>query len=222
MDLQVQAQKCGEEYENSPLLRVETPKGAVLFVFFNILCHHGCVIDQYTKNNHSCQACHLHFCAQRMLSLSLSNFATILDPQKNTVQEVGPPPISHLHSHTVKPEPQEVVLHSILSGQTNYSPFWKMHLSFSPMYFPSPSAPCLSSSRHLLFSLRFSRENGHADPRTAGLPVLSQAELRSDPKWAAVVAAQAPKFREIFSCGVPSRPVVFLPTLSPERFCGIS
>lgn len=54
---------------------------------------------------------------------SLSNFATNLKALKNTAQEVGPPPMAHLHSRTVKPEPQEVVLHSILSGQTNYSPF---------------------------------------------------------------------------------------------------
>lgn len=55
------------------------------------------------------------------------------------MQEVGPPPIAHLHSHTVKPEPQEVVLLSILSGQTNYSPFLKKrHLSSSPIYLSSP------------------------------------------------------------------------------------
>lgn len=53
------------------------------------------------------------------------------------MQEVGPPPIAHLHSHTAKPEPQEVVLHSILSGQTNYSPFLKKG-TFPPLLYIFP------------------------------------------------------------------------------------
>lgn len=135
----------------------------------------------------------------------------------------GPSPNSTFTlTHTVKPELQEVVLHSILSGQTNYSPFWKMHLSSSSIYFSSPPLhqPCLLLLIYC-FPCGSPERNGHRDGELGYLCYL-RLSRHSGPKWAAVVAAQAPKFREIFSCGVPSRPVVFLPTVSPKRFCGIS
>lgn len=128
------------------------------------------------------------------------------------------------HTHTLKPEPQEVVLCSISSGQTNYSPFEKCTFFYSlPMYVSSStSAPSLSSPRPIYcFPSKSSRE-ARSGRQKGSLPALSQNELHSEPKRAAAVVAQAPKFREIFSCGVPSRLVVFLPTVSPQRFCRVS
>lgn len=152
----------------------------------------------------------------------LSKFATNLrPPNQEFLQEVDPPPRAHLHSDTLKPEPQEVVLRSILSEQTNYSPFEKCTFFSSPIFSSSPLLPACRLLSIYCFLFRSSRE-AQSRRQKALLPVLSQNGLHSDSKRAAAVVAQAPKFREIFSCGVPSRPVVFLPTVSPQRFCGIS
>lgn len=129
----------------------------------------------------------------------------------------GPSPHS---TFTLKPEPQEVVLRSILSGQTNYSPFEKCTFLSSPTF---PSSPALPPRLLLHMNCFRSSREEQWRRRSALLPALSQHELRSDSSRAAAAAvAQAPKFLELFSCGVPWRLVVFLPKVSPQRFCGIS
>lgn len=161
----------------------------------------------------------LFFCFHCIFFPSLPQ---IQGPQnQELVQEVDPPPIAHLHSHTLKPEPQEVVLRSIISGQTNYSPFEKCTFFSSPIFFPPPPLPPCRLLSIYCFHFRSSREE-QSRRQKALLPALSQNELHSGSKRAAAAVAQAPKFREIFSCGVPWRLVVFLPTVSPQRFCGIS
>lgn len=70
------------------------------------------------------------------LLLYLSKFASNLRPPeiRTWCRKWALPPRAHLHSHTLKPEPQEVVLRSILSGQTNYSPFEKCTFSSFPIF----------------------------------------------------------------------------------------
>lgn len=119
-------------------------------------------------------------CWKGLFFQSLSSFATNLKPLKNTAQEVGPPPVAHLHSHTVKPELQERVLHSILSGQTNYSPFWKMHLSSSSMEFSSPAlhqaCPPLSI---YCFPFGSPERNGHGDRELGYLCYLRLSRIQA-------------------------------------------
>lgn len=116
-------------------------------------------------------------------------------------------PPQHIYTHThLKPEPQEVALRSILSGQTNYSPFEKMHLFPLSYIYPPPSSALLSLlvffSSFIVFISDPLERNSEGDKK-ALLPALSQNELHSDSKGAAAAVTQPPKFREIFSCGVP-------------------
>lgn len=149
---------------------------------------------------------------------TLMNFYIFLSPAftsfqvchkcKELVQEVDPPPIAHLHSHTLKPEPQEVVLRSIMSGQINYSPFEKC------TFFSSPLVPSFPST---VFILGPPERNSQGDKKL--LPALSQTDLRSDSTWdVAAVVTQAPKFQEIFSCVVPWRLAVSCPQYPHNAF----
>lgn len=98
-------------------------------------------------------------------------------PPKSRVGEGSrdPPPIAHLR--TLKPELQEVVLLSIMSGQTNYSPFEKCTF-FSPLILSSsPCTPFLSSSLHLLFSLQTLQRGTVKETKSSATCVIS--------KWAA-------------------------------------
>lgn len=90
---------------------------------------------------------------------------------------MDPPPLAHLHSHTLKPELQEVVLRSIMSGQTNYSPFEKCTFFSSPIFSSSPSPPSLSSSPHLLFSFQALQRGTVKETKSFATCVIS--------KWAA-------------------------------------
>lgn len=93
----------------------------------------------------------------------------------------GPSPNSTFTlTHTVKPELQEVVLHSILSGQTNYSPFWKMHLSSSSIYFSSPPLhqPCLLLLIYC-FPCGSPERNGHGDGELGYLCYLRLSRIQA-------------------------------------------
>lgn len=75
---------------------------------------------------------------------------------------MGPPP-AHLRSRRVKPEPQEVVLHSILSRQTNYSPLKKAPFLLSSI-FPSPALhPACLLLVIYCFPFGSPETNGHGD-----------------------------------------------------------
>lgn len=139
-----------------------------------------------------------------MLSLNpISEFATNLRPPKiRSLCRKWTLPPAHLHSDTLKPEPQEVVLRSILSGQTNYSPFEKCTFFSTLIFSSSPLFPACLLLCFYCFHCGSSREE-QSRRQKALLPALSQNELHSDSKRAAAAVAQAPKFREIFSCGVP-------------------
>lgn len=141
-----------------------------------------------------------------LLFLSLlSNFSSNLRPLKSGVGAgSGPSPHSTFTlTHRLKPELQEVVLRSITSGNTNYSPFEKCTF-FPHLPYISPPSPLPSCRLLSIYCFHFGSPGGMQSGRQkALLPALSQNELRSDSKRAAAAVAQAPKFREIFSCGVP-------------------
>lgn len=143
-----------------------------------------------------------------------------------------PHPAPAARSRRLKPEPQEVVLRSILSGQTNYSPFDKRALfiyfffvlpSYMSFLAPLPHRPrphrrLLASFIVLILAPLGQRQKG-------SLPALSQTESHSEAKRAAAAVAQPPPPQnsgKYSSCGVPSRLVVFLPTVSPPPCCRVS
>lgn len=131
-----------------------------------------------------------------------------------------PLPAPAAHSRRLKPEPQEVVLRSILSGQTNYSPFDKRALLFICFFIRTPflyEFPCppLPSRPICCFD---SGSSGGRDRKAPYLRYL-QSELHSGAKRAAAAVAQTPppkkkKFREIFllrcslkTCGIPAHSI---------------
>lgn len=116
--------------------------------------------------------CFTKSCLYFIFSLSLPQ---IRGPQnQELVQEVDPPPIAHLHSHALKPEPQEVVLRSIMSGQINYSPFEKCTFLSSPIFPSSLSPPSLSSSLHLLFSFQVLQRGAVKETKSSATCVISK------------------------------------------------
>lgn len=86
----------------------------------------------------------------------------------------GPSPHS---TFTLKPEPQEVVLRSILSGQTNYSPFEKCTFLSSPTFPSSACTPSSSSSPHELFLFQVLQRGTVEETQRSATCVIS--------KWAA-------------------------------------
>lgn len=95
------------------------------------------------------------------------------------------------------------------------------YMSFLAPHCPQPR------HRHLLASFIVLIPAPLGETRKGSLPALSQNELHSGAKRAAAAVAQptphAPKIPgKYFSCGVPSRLAVFLPTVSPPRCCRVS
>lgn len=88
------------------------------------------------------------------------------------VQEVDPPPTAHLHSHTVKPEPQEVVLRSIMSGQINYSPSEKCTFFSSPIF---PSSLLVFFSAFIVFISGPPERNSQGDKKLCYLRYLKMS-----------------------------------------------
>lgn len=82
------------------------------------------------------------------------------------------------HTHTLKPEPQEVVLCSISSGQTNYSPFEKCTF-FTPFLCtfppPPPHPPCLLLAPFIVFLQSPPERHGQGDRKVPYLRYLKMS-----------------------------------------------